>query len=214
MTQQVKALKNLAPIEVTNEERMLQRNKLGEAFGTKKAKAAIRAQERNRVDIDALKGVTAHLQETIEENTHSLPTLGELSTSQLYCSRVSGMPSTRTIYKWSVRGHLKLLRCPATVSGTNPTSQRKRRKPQIVLVSYLLTKRTLSAQTTYTRFTTSSPRPNSMHCQWHPSRTRPIFRTGRRCWRGDIRIGSINTYTFYLRRRSCGKLTCPSTSVH
>ena len=39
MTQQVKALKNLAPIEVTNEERMLQRNKLGEAFGTKKAKA-------------------------------------------------------------------------------------------------------------------------------------------------------------------------------
>lgn len=79
MNQQVKALKNLAPIEVTNEERMQQRNKLGEAFGTKKAKAAIRAQERNRVDIDALKGVTGHLQETIEENTSSLPTLGELS---------------------------------------------------------------------------------------------------------------------------------------
>ena len=85
MSQQVKALKNLAPIEVTNEERMLQRNKLGEAFGTKKAKAAIRAQERNRVDIDALKGVTAHLQETIEENTHSLPTLGEFSIFQRDC---------------------------------------------------------------------------------------------------------------------------------
>ena len=79
MNQQVKALKNLPPIEVTVEERVLMRNKLGEAFGTKKAKAAIRAQERNRVDIDALKGVTAHLQETIEENTQSLPTLGESS---------------------------------------------------------------------------------------------------------------------------------------
>lgn len=79
MNQQVKALKNLAPIEVTNEERIQQRNKLGEAFGTKKAKAAIRAQERNRVDIDALKGVTSHLQETIQENTSTLPTLGEFS---------------------------------------------------------------------------------------------------------------------------------------
>ncbi|KZT68077.1 RNA polymerase I associated factor, A49-like protein [Daedalea quercina L-15889] len=77
MSQQVKALKNLAPIEVTNEERAQLRNKLGEAFGTKKAKAAIRAQERNRVDIDALKGVTGHLQETIMENTSSLPTLEE-----------------------------------------------------------------------------------------------------------------------------------------
>ncbi|EPS98872.1 hypothetical protein FOMPIDRAFT_1148132 [Fomitopsis schrenkii] len=77
MNQQVKALKNLAPIEVTNEERIQQRNKLGEAFGTKKAKAAIRAQERNRVDIDALKGVTSHLQETIQENTSTLPTLEE-----------------------------------------------------------------------------------------------------------------------------------------
>ncbi|KAH9837707.1 RNA polymerase I associated factor, A49-like protein [Rhodofomes roseus] len=77
MNQQVKALKNLAPIEATNEERAQLRNKLGETFGTKKAKAAIRAQERNRVDIDALKGVTGHLQETIMENTSSLPTLEE-----------------------------------------------------------------------------------------------------------------------------------------
>ncbi|KAH9921136.1 RNA polymerase I associated factor, A49-like protein [Fomitopsis serialis] len=63
MNQQVKALKNLAPIEVTNDERAQLRNKLGETF-------AIRAQERNRVDIDALK-------ETIMENTSSLPTLEE-----------------------------------------------------------------------------------------------------------------------------------------
>lgn len=66
-------------MEVTTDDRAQLRNKLGETFGTKKAKAAIRAQERNRVDIDAMKGVTAHLQETIMENTGNLPTLGKCS---------------------------------------------------------------------------------------------------------------------------------------
>lgn len=77
LSRQVKALKNLAPLETTTEERVQLRNKLGETFGTKKAKAAIRALERNRVDVDAMKGVASHLQDTIMENTGSLPTLGE-----------------------------------------------------------------------------------------------------------------------------------------
>ncbi|KAI0339086.1 RNA polymerase I associated factor, A49-like protein [Trametopsis cervina] len=77
LTRQVKALKNLKPIEVPTEERMKLRNKLGETFGTKKAKAAIRAQERNRVDVDAMQGVAIHLQERIQESTGSLPTLEE-----------------------------------------------------------------------------------------------------------------------------------------
>ncbi|CCM05914.1 uncharacterized protein FIBRA_08152 [Fibroporia radiculosa] len=81
ITRQVKALKNLAPAEVTTDERVRLRNKLGETFGTKKAKAAIRAQERNRVDIDAMKGVTSHLQDTIMENTGSLPTTEEAKAS-------------------------------------------------------------------------------------------------------------------------------------
>lgn len=55
---------------------MKQRNTLGETFGTKKAKAAIRAHERNRVDVDAMKGVAGHLQDRIQENTSSLPTQG------------------------------------------------------------------------------------------------------------------------------------------
>ncbi|KAJ3528889.1 hypothetical protein NM688_g7932 [Phlebia brevispora] len=76
LSRQVKALKRLKPIQVSTEERMKQRNLLGETFGTKKAKAAIRAQERNRVDIDAMQGVAGHLQERIEENTGSLPTQG------------------------------------------------------------------------------------------------------------------------------------------
>ena len=76
LARQVKALKNLKPIEVSSEERMALRNNLGEAFGTKKAKAVIRARERNRVDIDAMKDVTEHLQDTIMANTDTLPTAG------------------------------------------------------------------------------------------------------------------------------------------
>lgn len=76
LTQQVKALKNLKPMEVSTAERAKLRNNLGETFGTKKAKAAIRAAERNRVDVDAMRGVAGHLQNRIEENTESLPTQG------------------------------------------------------------------------------------------------------------------------------------------
>ncbi|OSX57880.1 hypothetical protein POSPLADRAFT_1155569 [Postia placenta MAD-698-R-SB12] len=81
LSRQVKALKNLAPLETTTEERVQLRNKLGETFGTKKAKAAIRALERNRVDVDAMKGVASHLQDTIMENTGSLPTLEQAKAS-------------------------------------------------------------------------------------------------------------------------------------
>lgn len=55
---------------------MKQRNRLGETFGTKKAQSAIRAAERNRVDVDAMRGVAMHLQDRIQENTESLPTQG------------------------------------------------------------------------------------------------------------------------------------------
>ena len=88
LSRQVKALKNLKPIEVSTDERIKQRNLLGETFGTKKAKAAIRAQERNRVDIDAMKSVAGHLQETIGENTGSLPTQGALLKTSAVASSV------------------------------------------------------------------------------------------------------------------------------
>ncbi|KAK7688536.1 hypothetical protein QCA50_008074 [Cerrena zonata] len=77
LTRQVKALKNLKPIEVSVDERIRLRNNLGETFGTKKAKAAIRAQERKRIDVDAIQGVASHLQSRIEENTVNLPTKEE-----------------------------------------------------------------------------------------------------------------------------------------
>lgn len=76
LTRQVKALRNLKPIEVSVDERMRLRNTLGETFGTKKAKAAIRAHERKRIDVDAIQGIADHLQQRIEENTVSLPSKG------------------------------------------------------------------------------------------------------------------------------------------
>ncbi|GBE87161.1 RNA polymerase I associated factor, A49-like protein [Sparassis latifolia] len=81
LVRQVKALKNLAPMQISSEDRMHMRNQLGETFGTKRAKAAIRAQERNRVDVDAMRGVASHLQDTIQENTGSLPTREEAKAS-------------------------------------------------------------------------------------------------------------------------------------
>ena len=61
----------------------------GETFGTKKAKAAIKAQERNRVDIDAMTSVTSHIQGRILENTSSLPSKGPLRFHFLQLSKFS-----------------------------------------------------------------------------------------------------------------------------
>jgi DNA-directed RNA polymerase I subunit RPA49 len=53
------------------------RVELGVTFGTKKAKASIKAQERNRVDVSAMEGVVGHLQDRIEASTGALPTMGK-----------------------------------------------------------------------------------------------------------------------------------------
>ncbi|KAI0070971.1 RNA polymerase I associated factor A49-like protein [Panus rudis PR-1116 ss-1] len=82
LTRSVKSLQNLAPMAVSVDERMQLRNALGETFGTKKAKAAIRAAERRRVDVDAIRGVAGHLQERIGENTESLPSKEEAKAEQ------------------------------------------------------------------------------------------------------------------------------------
>ena len=76
MDQRVKALAGLG-VASSTEQYLQARNNLGETFGTKKAKAAIRAHERNRVDVSAMEGVASHLQSTIQERTTTLPTEGE-----------------------------------------------------------------------------------------------------------------------------------------
>jgi len=62
---------------------------LGEAFGTKKAKANIRAQERNKVDVSAMEGVAQHLQDRIEQSTGALPTLGKLHSYEGYFKQLA-----------------------------------------------------------------------------------------------------------------------------
>ncbi|KDQ16924.1 hypothetical protein BOTBODRAFT_30311 [Botryobasidium botryosum FD-172 SS1] len=74
MAREVKSLKATNPAAVSNLQRLQARNALGETFGTKKAKAAIRAAERNKVDVSAMEGVVGHLQDSIDANTVSLPT--------------------------------------------------------------------------------------------------------------------------------------------
>jgi hypothetical protein len=78
LTREVKAFKSLDPLAASlpSEERAQARNVLGEAFGSKKAKQAIRAAERNQVDVSAMEGVAGHLQDTIDTGTGSLPSQG------------------------------------------------------------------------------------------------------------------------------------------
>ena len=83
LTRQVKRLKSIQPTSVTVPQRIEARNALGTTFGTKKAQAAIRARERNKIDVDAMKAVTGNLQSTIEGNTTNLPTQGQFQTRSL-----------------------------------------------------------------------------------------------------------------------------------
>lgn len=73
LTHQVKALKNLQPAAVSDLEWQEARAALGESFGTRTAKLAIKARERNKVDVSAMEGVVDHLQEGIQKATQALP---------------------------------------------------------------------------------------------------------------------------------------------
>lgn len=55
---------------------MAKRDMLGEAFGTRKAKSRIRANERNKVDANAQESVRDHLMVTIEEAARTGATSG------------------------------------------------------------------------------------------------------------------------------------------
>lgn len=78
LTRQVKALKGLVSAEKDEPELDYNdaRTALGETFGSKKSKQAIKARERNKVDVDAMEGVAGHLQARIEDSTVGLPTIG------------------------------------------------------------------------------------------------------------------------------------------
>ncbi|KAF9451334.1 Rpa49 subunit specific to nuclear RNA polymerase I [Macrolepiota fuliginosa MF-IS2] len=74
----VKALKSIQTTDApTTPQYQQARTTLGETFGTKKAKAAIRAQERNKVDVSAMEGVMDYVMEGIEKGAEGLMTAEE-----------------------------------------------------------------------------------------------------------------------------------------
>jgi DNA-directed RNA polymerase I subunit RPA49 len=76
ISRQIKALKNFKSTKPDSLEYSQARSTLGKVFGTKKAKAAIRAQERNKIDVSAMGDVAGVLQDRIDEATENLPTQG------------------------------------------------------------------------------------------------------------------------------------------
>jgi DNA-directed RNA polymerase I subunit RPA49 len=78
LTHTVKALKSIEPAAAPSKTQFREaKNALGDTFGTKKAKAAIRAQERNHVDIGAMAGVMNYVMDSIQKGAEGLMTTGE-----------------------------------------------------------------------------------------------------------------------------------------
>ncbi|KAF7373579.1 Rpa49 subunit specific to nuclear RNA polymerase I [Mycena sanguinolenta] len=78
LTHTVKALKSIEPAPAPSAlEYLKAKTALGETFGTKKAKAAIRARERNRVDIGAMEGVMDFVMAGIDNASGGLMTTEE-----------------------------------------------------------------------------------------------------------------------------------------
>ncbi|KAJ7456919.1 Rpa49 subunit specific to nuclear RNA polymerase I [Mycena latifolia] len=74
----VKALKSIEPSLAPSAVEYFQaRTALGETFGTKKAKAAIRTRERNRVDVSAMEGVMDFVMAGIDKAAEGLMTTEE-----------------------------------------------------------------------------------------------------------------------------------------
>ncbi|KAF8176301.1 Rpa49 subunit specific to nuclear RNA polymerase I [Pholiota molesta] len=73
--QTVKALKSIPPSAAPSKLQYLEaKTTLGETFGTKKQKANIRAQERNRIDVNAMEGVMSYVMDSIDKGAEGLMT--------------------------------------------------------------------------------------------------------------------------------------------
>jgi DNA-directed RNA polymerase I subunit RPA49 len=64
-------------VRQANVRNVIQRNTLGEAFGTKRAKKAITDLERNRIDAEKLQDLEMAIVDTVKTSTESLPTVEE-----------------------------------------------------------------------------------------------------------------------------------------
>ena len=73
----VKALKSITPLDSPSKLQYLEaKTALGETFGTKKQKANIRAQERNKIDVKAMEGVMTYVMDSIDKGAGGLMTAG------------------------------------------------------------------------------------------------------------------------------------------
>lgn len=80
----VKALKSIPPAAAPSKTQFREaRAALGETFGTKKAKAAIKAQERNVVDVGAMEGVMGYVMDSIDKGAGGLMSTGSSTTLHL-----------------------------------------------------------------------------------------------------------------------------------
>ncbi|KAF8901069.1 RNA polymerase I associated factor, A49-like protein [Gymnopilus junonius] len=78
LTHTVKALKSLPSLAAPSKLEYLEaKTTLGETFGTKKQKANIRAQQRNKIDVGAMEGVMGHIMDSIEKGAQGLLTAEE-----------------------------------------------------------------------------------------------------------------------------------------
>lgn len=68
-------------IKLTGVRNVAQRNALGEAFGTKKAKKAITDYEKNRIDADKLQTAEMDIVDTVLSSTSTLPSRAEMNES-------------------------------------------------------------------------------------------------------------------------------------
>lgn len=64
------------------------RKSLGALFGNAKALKAIREQERRQIDVDVIRGVAGHLQDSIIDATDTLPAQGVWLDILTYVSRM------------------------------------------------------------------------------------------------------------------------------
>ncbi|KAJ3174084.1 DNA-directed RNA polymerase I subunit rpa49 [Geranomyces variabilis] len=78
LTTTVKTLKQHESRHI-GEKNMTARNALGEAFGTKKRRQAIKAMEKNQVDVSGLTDVSDIIKGAIDEKTAAIPTRSEIA---------------------------------------------------------------------------------------------------------------------------------------
>ena len=119
ISRQVKALKNFEPTEPGSSEHLQARSMLGKVFGTKKAKAAIQARERNKVDVSAMEDMAGMLQDRIEEGTENLPSQGASRLASLL--RIASLMLKGWQKKWRIQ---QMLRASSLLTMPMPRDQK------------------------------------------------------------------------------------------